>query len=345
MIKEQYLYATYDYTNRALKRQKTIQRKIKEISENKINQIDDIEEQEDEEEEEKEKEENTKYNLKKNDNNNLNENNDIFGIEKLPPDDNSIGEPPIVNIELSDIDDQEEEEEKEEEEKEEKEKTDINENNNIISAKNELSKKRSKDNLEFTEHILNQVKSPIDMIKIGEKVYELKNKKDNSIEVIDNSPLTTFNKNNKINIQLLKYTNMAGQTNQFLQDGKIHLLDYTSPDQKEEIPTSMVLDNRDDKTNCSMWFGTNKATLIKIPICSKPSKDCQGMIIGTEEVGISSVDVFENYSITGHVDGSIQILEDQKMIDKIKEIKVEILNIKFIKINSKKKNMNLFIVI
>ena len=75
---------------------------------------------------------------------------------------------------------------------------------------------------------------------------------------------------------------MAGQTNQFLQDGKIHLLDYTSPDQKEEIPTSMVLDNRDDKTNCSMWFGTNKATLIKIPICSKPSKDCQGMIIGTE---------------------------------------------------------------
>ena len=339
LIKEQYLYATYDYTNRALKRQKTIQRKIKEISENKINQIDDIEEQEDEEEEEKEKEENTKYNLKKNDNNNLNENNDIFGIEKLPPDDNSIGEPPIVNIELSDIDDQEEEEEeeKEEEEKEEKEKTDTNENNNIISAKNELSKKRSKDNLEFTEHILNQVKSPIDMIKIGEKVYELKNKKDNSIEVIDNSPLTTFNKNNKINIQLLKYTNMTGQTNQFLQDGKIHLLDYTSPDQKEEIPTSMVLDNRNDKTNCSMWFGTNKATLIKIPICSKPSKDCQGMIIGTEEVGISSVDVFENYSITGHVDGSIQILEDQKMIDKIKEIKVEILNIKFIKINSKKK--------
>ena len=51
------------------------------------------------------------------------------------------------------------------------------------------------------------------------------------------------------------------------------------------------------------------------------------------------MDVFENYSITGHVDGSIQILEDQKMIDKIKEIKVEILNIKFIKINSKKKKI------
>jgi hypothetical protein len=131
--------------------------------------------------------------------------------------------------------------------------------------------------------------------------------------------------------------NMAGQTNQFLQDGKASLSEYTSPTQKEEVPTTMIIDNRDDKTNCSVWFGTNKATLIKIPICPKPSKDCQGLIIDTQEAGITTIDIFENYSITGHVDGSIQILEDQKMIDKIKDVKVEILNIKFIKINMKKK--------
>ena len=40
------------------------------------------------------------------------------------------------------------------------------------------------------------------MINIGEKVYELKNKMDNVSEEIDYSPLTTYNKNNIINIQL-----------------------------------------------------------------------------------------------------------------------------------------------
>ena len=338
-IEEKYLYATYDNHRKTLKRQRTIQRTVKNISENKINKIQDIEEQE-EDEEEIEKDDNLTINVNKNNyiNINKNQNNELLGNEKFPPDDLPIGEPPNINIELSDIDSSEEEEsEKSEQIEKPKIKNEkINKDINELILPNE-SNKKAKNNLQFTEHILNQVKSPIDMINIGEKVYELKNKKDNSNEEIDNSPLTTYNKNHIINVQLFKYVNMAGQTNQFLLDVKGSLSDYTSQDQKEEVPTSMVLDNRDDKTNCSIWFGTNKATLIKIPICSKPSKECQGMIIGTEEVGITSIDIFENYSITGHIDGSIQILEDQKMIEKIKEIKIEILNIKFIKINMKKK--------
>jgi len=39
----------------------------------------------------------------------------------------------------------------------------------------------------------------------------------------------------------------------------------------------------------------------------------------------------------GHIDGSIQILEDHKIIDKINDTNSEIIQIKFIKINSKKK--------
>ena len=348
-IQEKFLYATIDNKNAFIKRQKTIQRKIKGLSEKKLNNlIDEIEEQEEENEEEEniEKNKNKNKNKNKKDNaiilnqnniNNKNQNIDILGIEKLPPDDDPIGNPPTIDIELSDID----LEEDEESEKPENEKSEIKSeksNKKIINLfLPHDSNKKPADNLQFTEHILNQVKSPIDMINIGERVYELKNKKDNSLEEVDNSPLTTFNKNNIINVQLFKYMNMAGQTNQFLQDGKTSLSEYTSPTQKEEVPTTMIIDNRDDKTNCSVWFGTNKATLIKIPICPKPSKDCQGMIIDTEEVGITTIDVFENYSITGHVDGSIQILEDQKMIEKIKDVKVEILAIKFIKINMKKK--------
>ena len=333
-IEEKYLYATFDDKNIEIKRQKSIHQRVKNISELKINQIIDIEDKDYENEEEEDKNDNL-ININDDDKNN-NQNNDILGIEKLPPDDDPIGNPPNIDIVLSDIDmDDEEENEK----SEKIENSEIkNEENNIkiinIPVQNETSKK-SGDNFEFTEHILNQVKSPIDMINIGEKVYELKNKMDNVSEEIDYSPLTTYNKNNIINIQLFKYVNMSAQTNQFLQDIKVSLDEYTSPNQKEEVPTSMILDNNDDKINCSIWFGTNKATLIKIP--SKPSKDNQVMIIKTEEVGITTIDVFENYSITGHVDGSIQILEDLKMIDKIKDIKVEILCIKFIKINMKKK--------
>ena len=283
-------------------------------------------------EEMEEKEENNEEDEKENTENNIqNENDEIFGEDKYPPDDGQIGEPPITNAEVSDIELDEEEEELE---LEEIDSNNNNKNNNQILTLNEFS---SENNLQFTEHILGQVKSPIDMITISEKVYELCNKKDKSKEKIDLSPLNTFKKKNDIKVQLFKLINMNPQYNQFLQSGTTKLNDYISIDQEDEVPTVMALDNRDYKTNCSIWFGTNKSKLIRIPICSKPSKDCQGMVIDTEEVGISAIDSFENYLIMGHFDGTIQIWEDQKVIDKIKDIKNEILKIKFIKINIKKK--------
>ena len=128
---------------------------------------------------------------------------------------------------------------------------------------------------------------------------------------------------------MFNYSNMATQYNQFLQDGQIFLDDYISCGQKEEVPTTMVVDY---KTNCSVWFGTNKSKLIRIPICNKPSEDCQGMVIDTEEVGITSIDKFENYLIMGHINGNIKIWEDQKIIDTIKDKESEIIQIKIIKI-------------
>ena len=259
------------------------------------------------------------------------ENFDIFGEEKCPMDDEPILDPPISIIDLSDI----EYNENEEEELEENDIKRIPSKKNQILITNESSPEEN--NLQFTEHILNQVKSPLDMLTIGEKVYELINKKDNSKEIIDLSPLNTYKKNNTINVQLFKYINMAGQYNQFIQNAKSSLDDYISKEQKEEVPTSIIIDNRDYKTNCSIWFGTNKAKLIRIPICIKPSKECQGMVIDSEEAGITSMDIFENFLIMGHTDGTIQIWEDQKIIDKIKDIKCEIIQVKFIKINPKKK--------
>jgi hypothetical protein len=70
-IEEKYLYATYDNHRKTLKRQRTIQRTVKNISENKINKIPDIEEQE-EDEEENEKDDNLTINVNKNNYININ---------------------------------------------------------------------------------------------------------------------------------------------------------------------------------------------------------------------------------------------------------------------------------
>ena len=255
--------------------------------------------------------------------------NDMFGEDDIPMDDEVIYEEPEVNMDLSDIDLFDND--IQDDELEELDMTPSDNNKNQILAKN------NSDKYQYTDYILNQVKSPIDMITIGEKIYELLNIKDNSYETNDLSPLDTFKRNNKITIDLFKQINMKAQYNQLLQSSGVKLKNYLSNEEKEEIPTAMIVDNRDFKTNCSIWFGTNKGKIIRIPICAKPSKECQGMVLDIEEKGISTLDVFGNNMIIGHFDGTIQILEDQKIIDKIKDIKCQIIKIKFLKVNSKKK--------
>ena len=251
----------------------------------------------------------------------------IFGKEIIPLDNEPIGKPPIKIIEVSDI------------ELEEEEEIEIEElDNPMFSNKNQIiDESNSENHYQFTEHILNQVKSPIDMISIGEKVFELCDKNFISKKKINLSSLNIFRIKNNINIQLFKYLNMTGQYNQFLQNGKFSINDYLSNEQKEEVPTAMAIDNYNYKINNFIWFGTNKGNLLRIPICSKPSQENQSIVVDSEETGISSLDVFENSLITGHFDGTIQLLENQNILEKIKDIKKEIIQIKFIKANSKKK--------
>ena len=293
-----------------------------------INEIDNEENKKEIDEKEEEKEE--EDNLDHIDNSIKDENFDILGEDKLPIDDEPIYEPLETKLEVSDIECDEEDQELED--------LEVNKGTNDKKQIFETNESSSDNNLHFTQHILAQVKSPIDMLTIGEKIYELFNKKkDKSNEKIDLSPLNTYKKNTEINVDLFRNIGMGAQYNQFLQSGSAKLDDYITNDEKEEVPTVIVGDIRDYKTNCSIWIGTNKGKLIRIPICQKPSKDCQGIVVDTEECGISAMDVFENYLIMGHFDGTIQIWEDQKVIEKIKDIKCEIIKIKFIKINIKKK--------
>lgn len=148
-------------------------------------------------------------------------------------------EQPTIPIEVSEIDTEEEESEEED----------------IINKKESILISREspiENNLQFTEHILNQVKWPIDMLTIGEKIYELINKKDNSNENIDLSPLNTYKLENNIKVQLFKYLGLERQFNQFINSSKLALDDYISSDQKEEVVMTMIIDNKDYKTNCSI---------------------------------------------------------------------------------------------
>ena len=91
---------------------------------------------------------------------------EIFGDKEFPSDDEPFYESPIKTTEVSDIELEEEEDEIE----------DVNINNANTNKNNQIlvsSESTTENNLQFTEHILNQVQSPIDMITTGEKVYEL----------------------------------------------------------------------------------------------------------------------------------------------------------------------------
>ena len=251
------------------------------------------------------------------------ENKEMFGEERYPPDDDPIGEPPITEIEKSD---------NELDEENELDEIEINNQNKINQIL--IADESTGTDFKFTEHILGQVKSPIEMITIGEKIYEFCTKKDNSNEKVDCSSLNTIEMKD---IQLFKSLNKNRQFQKLLENLDSAPEDYKSFTQNNTVITSMIIDNRDYNTNCSIWLGTNKSKLIRIPICNKPSKDCQGMVIDTEEVGITSMDNFENYLVTGHYNGTIQIWENQTVFETIKETQCEILQIKFLKINVRKK--------
>lgn len=329
----QYVFATVKQGNLFLSKTLTDYDIKKDLQNIKMDQMEEINEENSEEEvleeeEESNESESDDEKLEKKENIIINENPDIFGQELFPPNNEAIGPPPIENVEVSDIDIEEEDELDEDEIIPYQKKT-----SSIIVYKGSPEE----NNYQFTEHILNQVKNPIEMITTAEKIYELMSKKVISNEKTDLSPLVTFKKKNMIKVELFKNINMKGQYNQFLQNGKFSLEDYSSNDQKDEIPTVFVVDNQDYKTNCSIIFGTNKGTLIKIPICNKPSPDCQSIIVSSEEKGISSLDIFKNNIIMGHIDGTIQLWESLRLIYKINEAKCEIIQIKFIKINLKKK--------
>ena len=194
LIPMKYKYATIKQGNYVLvKTRKESQKNqnLQKIDENKIIELnEDLEEEsENEDNYNKNKEKVNKIKTK-------NEYKEIFGDELIPPDDEVIEEPPIKKVEVSDIDMDEEEE------LDDFDNYDIN---LIHNNKNQIiinSDSPEENNYQFTEHILNQVKSPLDMITIGEKIYELSSKKIFSNEKIDFSPLTTFKKKNNIQLSL-----------------------------------------------------------------------------------------------------------------------------------------------
>ena len=210
------------------------------------------------------------------------------------------------------------------------------ENNNNIEVKSNFV-----DNLQFTEHILSQVKSPIDMITIGEKVYEL-SKKNLKKEKVDLFPLTTYKNKHQLNIEILKENNKQPQYN-FL---KSYIVLKEKSSQEEEIPTFVFVDNPnfdpESKSLRFIYVATSKGRVLKSQFHCQKKEEMKQEIISSpecENIGITCMDIFENYMITGHENGLILIWENNEILDKVQDARntCEILAIKFLKITFKKK--------
>ena len=94
--------------------------------------------------------------IEKSMNNKKSKEDEIFGEESLPIDDELIDEPPDINLELSDVelgDNQQEE-------------LEFNNNNIITKLDSTEINQTEENNFQFTEYVLKQAKSPADMIDI-----------------------------------------------------------------------------------------------------------------------------------------------------------------------------------
>ena len=106
--------------------------------------------------------------IEKSMNNKKSKEDEIFGEESLPIDDELIDEPPDINLELSDVelgDNQQEE-------------LEFNNNNNITKLDSTEINQTEENNYQFTEYVLKQAKSPADMIDICEKIEDINYKND-----------------------------------------------------------------------------------------------------------------------------------------------------------------------
>ena len=195
---------------------------------------------------------------------------------------------------------------------------------------------------------------PIEMIDKIEKDYNnilIENIKKEKKET-DLYPLDTYKKNNELKIPLLLEQE---KDIQFQSLKEKMLIKEIKNNNTEEVFSTFIIDKPNqepgNKAQIYMYAGTFKGKIIKVLLNNRKTQnntntnDNISEIFDSKEDCINSIDIFENIMVTGHQNGSILFWEDNKIFDKKKNItnqkKNDILYLKIIKINQKKKKFEI----
>ena len=189
--------------------------------------------------------------------------------------------------------------------------------------------------------------TPIEMVNKIETDYNKKlvEKIKSETERDELYPLDTYKKNNELKIQLLSEQEKELQ----FQALKEMMLIKENEDSKEEkdIFNIIIVDKPNQEPGSIdpryMYIGTNKGKIIKLLINNRNTlinKEFIEIFESNNEC-INCIDIFENYMVTGHNEGSILFWENDKIYDKTKNKEKnedkEIIALKIIKIQQKKK--------
>ena len=207
------------------------------------------------------------------------------------------------------------------------------ENNNIKEQKEEKNNKKILTPIEMVEKIETEYNNSL--------VEKIKSKSD----MDDLYPLDKYKKNNELKVSLLSEQEKILQ----FQTIKEMLLikDPENTSEEKDIFTVFTIDKPNQEPGNFepryMYIGTNKGKIIKILINNKnnSNKDDEFVkILDENDEGINCIDIFENYMVTGHHEGSIIFWNNNKIFDRTRNIyqnKIyEIFCIKLIKVHPKK---------
>ena len=190
---------------------------------------------------------------------------------------------------------------------------------------------------------------PIDIINKIEKDYNniLVEKIKKETKETDLYPLDTYKKNNELRIKLLLEHEKKIQF-QSLKE-KVSITEKANMKGEKDIFSTFIIDKINQEPGSFeprfMYVGTNMGKIIKILLNNRNNQnDSESIreIFDSKEDGINSIDIFENYMVTGHKNGSIVFWEYNKIFDKTNNINqnqkiIEIIYLKIIKINPRKK--------
>ena len=206
-----------------------------------------------------------------------------------------------------------------------------------------------------------EVKNRIDPIEMIDKIEnDYNNKivkaKVEKTKVKDLYPLDTYKKNNELKVPLLledKKNSQFEKLKEIMLIKEITNSNIPEPNEDDIFSTFIIDKPYQEPGNFESIFiyvGTNKGKIVKLLLNNRKSKNNNDIIreeFDTKEDRINSIDIYENYMITGHQNGSILFWNNKMIFDKTQNIDQNrktidsIIYLKIIKIIPKKEKIEI----